>query len=267
MSSLASQLKDIAAINHDTLTASHTKRASYLYTPRQAASLSREDVWALADNAFLLLVSLDPRLTSFGDVFLSQRSKTSFDRNLSTEAENTALDGQIATLLKYLGPHLLIRPCAQFLEWLIRQYQIHERNVRDVFCMILPFHETAQFAQMLQILKLDNDPMLKAAFGAVKQSLQPLPRQTLTTAMTKSQDLVRLIAEMLMNNVKLGTVNRPLVGFWIVTLLGFIDAKQVIDQDVMACILPTLFYCIKNLKTQPGAEAQVCRVFITLCQF
>ena len=51
--------------------------------------------------------------------------------------------------------HCECRPGAA-IEWLIRRYRIHERNVDAIMSCILPFHDTPFFARMLQITRVDH---------------------------------------------------------------------------------------------------------------
>lgn len=153
MSSLASQLKSIQAANtNDVNQLKH--RPSYLFTPRQAATITKDEIYGLGQNGFQALLQLEPRLDRFEDIFFSDRARQT-DRTLLSKEENEKLDLSVGACLRLLGPHVLIRPCGQLLEWLIRQFRINEFNVKNLVALVLPFHETPQFAQILQILNLE----------------------------------------------------------------------------------------------------------------
>lgn len=60
-------------------------------------------------------------------------------------------------------------------------YRINEFNVEDVISLMLPYHETPQFAQMLQTLKFE----LVFPFSSFREklrSLNPLPNATVNPA-------------------------------------------------------------------------------------
>lgn len=249
MSTLAQQLQGIQANN--TQESDTRRRASYLFTPRQAATLSKEEIFGLGQNGFQALLQLEPRLDRFEDVFFSDRAKQT-DRTLLSKDENEKLDASVAACLQLLGPNVLIRPCGQFLEWLIRQFRINEFNVKEMLVLMLPYHETPQFAQMLQILEIKpNTPF--APLSAVKAAIQPLPRHTLVASLTKSPDLLRFVVSLLTSALSDRTIHRTLISFWMATLLSYLQLRPTITQDEMTIFLPALFGGIR-VRSQPEAQ-------------
>lgn len=123
--SLSSQLQALGAanINARQLAQNATKhRDSYLFSHRQAATLSNDDIFNLAQNGLAALLQLDPRLSNFEDDLFGDGSKQT-DRTLLTKEENEKLDIVLSSCLRTLGPNVLVRPCGQVLEWLIRRYR------------------------------------------------------------------------------------------------------------------------------------------------
>lgn len=121
--SQADQLKRNAAGGDQRVAqAKSNYRPSYLYAPKQAASLSLEDIYGLGENGFVALCQITPALAKLGPVFFEEASKHT-DRALLSKEENAKLNKSIDQCLSLLGPSVLVRPCGQVLEWLIRRYR------------------------------------------------------------------------------------------------------------------------------------------------
>lgn len=175
-SSLATQLANIGTLDRDRLQASTSKfRPSFLFPPRQAASLSNEDIHSLAYNGYLALLAQDSRFERFENTIFGEKAKVT-DRTILTKDENVKLDEALNGLLRLLASRFLLKSTGKVLEWLIRRFRcdaseirsqrssarlirifnrINDFNVDELLLAILPYHETPQFAQMLQIVKLE----------------------------------------------------------------------------------------------------------------
>lgn len=131
--------------------------------------------------------------------------------------------------------------------------RINEFNVDQLMALILPFHETPQFAQMLQILKLDNNDKF-TALQSVKKSLQPLPRQHFLTAMVKSHSLLLWTANLLKPYTAEGMLHPALVSFWTASLVGYIDRMSTITENQMLILLPVI---VDGLKAASSSSNDV----------
>jgi U3 small nucleolar RNA-associated protein 10 len=123
MTSLTAQLSAIAAGADPRLSlpASHAI-ASYIYSSRQAAQQSLDDVHARAHNSFLVLASQNQQFGKFEPVFFGERAKST-DRTLLSPPEATELDENISRLLSALAPYALVRDSGFVIEWLIRRFR------------------------------------------------------------------------------------------------------------------------------------------------
>lgn len=177
-SSLAAQLADIGTLDRERLQAATSKfRPSFLFPPRQAASLSNEEIHTLAYNGYLALLAQDNRFERFENPIFGEKAKLT-DRTILTKEENVKLDAVLNSLLRLLASRFLLKSAGKVLEWLIRRfrsvfiapakrelvqagnmlilnYRINDFNVEELVRVILPYHETPQFVQMLQIIKLE----------------------------------------------------------------------------------------------------------------
>jgi hypothetical protein len=119
MTSLSQQLQ---VIQNDRLGLSRVT-PSYLYSPREASKLRLEDVFSLASNAFRSLLAKEPRLSKIQESLISDASQRC-DRTVLTAQENEKLNGAIEHACRLLGPFVLDRDCAHFLEWLVRRFRL-----------------------------------------------------------------------------------------------------------------------------------------------
>lgn len=122
-STLQQQLARIGTLDADRLSAASAKaRASYLFPPRQAASLSNNDIHSLAYNGFLSLLGEDARLERFETPLFGEKAKSS-DRTLLTKDENDKLDRTLGAVMRMLGKSVLVKNSGKVLEWLIRRFR------------------------------------------------------------------------------------------------------------------------------------------------
>lgn len=122
-SSLASQLANIGPLDRDRLQAATSKfRPSFLFPPRQAASLSNEDIHSLAYNGYLALLAQDSRFERFENPIFGEKAKVT-DRTILTKDENAKLDEALDSLLRLLASRFLLKSTGKVLEWLIRRFR------------------------------------------------------------------------------------------------------------------------------------------------
>lgn len=128
-------------------------RASLLFTPAEADALDTHAVFAIGANGLAELAAADARFAAFeGDVFSAAWRDT--DREQQDRAANDAIDGRLGAFLRLLSPHLLGRPAHKTLEYLVRRFKVHVYNVDALLAAALPFHDTALFGRLVQLLEL-----------------------------------------------------------------------------------------------------------------
>ena len=162
-SSLAQQLAQARSYNASHLESAKSSAkaqfASYLFPTNVAATQDLQTLQALASNGWEELMQLDATFTKWnnatgaGDLLFGDSSRE-LDRLMKTKEENEEIDRAIADFLRLSGGSLLDRSTGKCLEWLVRRFRIHEHNVENVLTAFMPYHETQEFARMLQLLKL-----------------------------------------------------------------------------------------------------------------
>lgn len=124
MPSLAEQLAKNASLNAN-LFAERTKRkptVSYLFTGRDADQYDLETIFALGQNAYLQLCSMQSALEVYEDALFSDKAKAT-DRTLLPGDEAAELDRSIEGFMAMLGPYLMEAPTGKVLEWLVRRFR------------------------------------------------------------------------------------------------------------------------------------------------
>jgi U3 small nucleolar RNA-associated protein 10 len=122
---------------------------------------------------------------------------------------------------------------------------VHEFNVKAVLGLFLPYHETPQFAQMLQLLQVDKVPELKCLVP-VKKALQTLPRHTLASYMLESPAFMTFVVTLLPVAIKKKTYHRALLAFWTASLVSYINGKDSVSQEELGVILPAVYSGIRS---------------------
>lgn len=163
--------------------------ASFLYEPREAAAMSMESVFEQGVGGLMQLCAIDGRFEPFHQTLFGLAAKK-YAREVMSADENGRLDKSVATFLRLLGPHLLLRAAHKALEFLVRRYRIHVHSAHGLLRAFLPYHATPLFARAVRIAHLgapDGGHGSGALGGArawqwlapVKASGLPLPRDAL----------------------------------------------------------------------------------------
>lgn len=123
---LATQLAELAAHNPNAGRLHSAKslksRESYLFTPRQAAVQSLDDVHALGIEGLEGLLQLNPGFEQYRASLFGEGARR-LDRTLLAKEEVGRLDETLGRFLMDVGPHILVKPSANALEWLIRRFR------------------------------------------------------------------------------------------------------------------------------------------------
>lgn len=263
MSSLASQLSNLRSLNAQRLaTSAQDKYAhvvtSYLYSSREAGYQDLRTVHSIAANGWDEICLEVPELADWAESdsgaavvsYLLGDSSLARDRTLMSVEDNRTLDAYLEAWFDRLGALLTDRHVAKVLEWFVRRYRVHEFNVQTLIAGFLPYHETPQFARIVQISNLDKAPLMAAflkpyqrqiqagatngGLGAAETRAFPLSSLISTlggsTETTHAVQLLRWIAGLIHPSPTALTVDknlatlpphRALLGFWLSVLVHF----------------------------------------------
>jgi U3 small nucleolar RNA-associated protein 10 len=123
-SSLASQLAARTTLDSTRLASTQALKypASFIYTPKHAASITTNELHTITSNAWDQLASIDTFFERYQDKILGEEAKRT-DRSTLTKEENEKLDKVLNKVLRALGKHMLLKPAGVVLEWLVRRFR------------------------------------------------------------------------------------------------------------------------------------------------
>ncbi|XP_016963870.1 HEAT repeat-containing protein 1 homolog [Drosophila biarmipes] len=150
---LAQQLQKLTAPQSSITLADARSRASVLFDPKEAAKKDRRSIYNIGITGLQELTEFNPDFKEF-QLTLFDEATLTLERSVELPEVNKMLDAAIGKFLRLLSPYLLLRPAHLAFEWLLRRFQVHEYNRRDVMALILPYHETKIFVMILQTMRL-----------------------------------------------------------------------------------------------------------------
>lgn len=133
VSALAAQLVQGVSLNAAVLSSQQKRRHyahTYLFPKEEAGKYDLESIYAIAQNGYAALCSLDSKLEELGQNLFSTTAKN-VDRTLLPPDQLATLRSQISAFMKRLSQHLLEQPAAKALEWLVRRFRQVGTKHRD----------------------------------------------------------------------------------------------------------------------------------------
>ena len=240
-------------------------RASLLFKPRDAEALDVNAVFDIGVNGLAELAVSDSRFSAFElDVF-SATWRTA-DRELQDATANAEINARLAALLRLLSPHLLERAAHKVLEYLIRRFKVHVYNIDAVLAAALPFHDTAFFGRLVQLLEISGSSSvlgpgsssvpLWAFMAGARTSGSPVSRSVLVAQCVSDTALLRFIADAAAAAAAAaadGLVDpRPAVTLFAVTAAETIAAAPTVSDVLATLVLQQGF---------AGVRARGCRAY------
>ncbi|KZV82030.1 hypothetical protein EXIGLDRAFT_357244 [Exidia glandulosa HHB12029] len=229
---------------HASLLADRGKRGkrraqSYLFTARDADTHDLTVVHALGANGLARLVLLNSKFSEWEEPLFSLAARDT-DRTLLDQDAVRELDDALNGFLVALTPYLLDSAAGKALEWLVRRFRIQEFNVDAVLRLFTPYHESAHFAKMLNILHIESSPAW-SFLVPFKTAAKPLPRSALVAEMRKTSQVARFVASVLPEALKAQAVSDAIVSFNASVFLDFFSAADGgLNEETLAFLLPAL---------------------------
>lgn len=242
LTSLAAQLKKLETPQTRLLVPKKDK-PSFLFDTKEAAKFDRDKIYELGISGLEELKTLNPNFGAFDSTLFDVTSKT-FERAVQTSEVNEKLNDQIRTFLTLLSPYFLLKPAHKALEWLINRYHIEEFNVDDVMFLILPYHETILFAQMLRVLWIDRESGRWHWLYTVKKERVPLSKTVLLSRAAKDMAFLKFVCDMPAQAIKIHGSRASCLGtlfaFYCTTVIGGLQYAEPIGEVHITHILPSL---------------------------
>eukprot|EP00833_Pecoramyces_ruminatium_P000810 jgi/Orpsp1_1/1174842/evm.model.c7180000051637.1 len=230
---------------------------SYLFDNKVAADYDLDTIYSIGKSGLESLKQYEKRFANYEKTLFSLTMKN-INRAQQTNSENEKLDESINMFLRLLSPHFLDNAAGKALEWLIRRYKINVYNIEGIMECILPYHETAQFFNMVSILKLEEG----STWYFLKSLKAPLDRTTLVQRCIKDRTVIQKLYKMVHHSIKNQIKNTTL---WITNTLVSIQYLQSLPQiqsDILTFILPVL---IESAKTKKHQDLQL-SAYMIICQ-
>jgi len=125
VSALAAQLAQGVSLNAALISSSQKRRHyghTYLFAKEEAGTHDLDSVYAIAQNGFVALASLDSKLESLGEALFSTAART-VDRTLLPPDQLATLKSVLAAFILRLSRFILEPPTAKVIEWLVRRFR------------------------------------------------------------------------------------------------------------------------------------------------
>jgi len=239
---LAQQLQKLAAPQSTVTLADARSRASVLFDPKEAAKMDRRSIYNIGITGLQELTDFNPDFKEF-QLTLFDEATLTLERSVELPEVNNMLDAAIGKFLRLLSPYLLLRPAHLAFEWLLRRFQVHEYNRREVMALIMPYHETKIFIMILQTMRLRSS-------DADWYWLRPLQRPGVSLAKTTiiNRAAILFIAALHLSSFRVVLVRKlkliSLISISVQTLLHIKHMyayRRYICQNLMDMDLPQGF--------------------------
>lgn len=185
------------------------------------------------------LVRLDKRFAPYGDTLIC-RTALGVARDQLPPADEAELAARLDGFVHLLCDHFLAPAAFQVLEFCVRRYRVHERNLDALMAAALPYHATNEFARLVQVCALKGTQWEWLA--PIQDSGAALPRPSLVQRCLRDAAVLRFLvrcAEL----EPLGGGARPsraFLSFYAVVACELLAAAPAVSEDLVSALLPQL---------------------------
>ncbi|XP_033173717.1 HEAT repeat-containing protein 1 homolog [Drosophila mauritiana] len=240
---LAQQLQKLAAPQSSVTLADARSRASILFDPKEAATKERRSIYEIGLTGLQELTDFNPAFKEF-QLTLFDEATLTLERSVELPEINKMLDAAIAKFLRLLSPYLLLRPAHMAFEWLLRRFQVHEYNRREVMALILPYHETMIFVQILKTMRLRSSDADWYWLRPLQRPGVPLAKTTIVNRAASNPAFLGFICQSTQKAVKeLGPRAHQLqaqINFYATVVVGALQSAKPLQDWHITTILESL---------------------------
>ncbi|KAH8251362.1 hypothetical protein KR032_009761 [Drosophila birchii] len=241
--SLAQQLQKLAAPQTSITLADARSRASILFDPKEAANKDRREIYQIGLTGLQELTDFNPAFKEF-QLTLFDEATLTLERSVELPEVNKLLDAAIAKFLRLLSPYLLLRPAHMAFEWLLRRFQVHEYNRSEVMALILPYHETKVFVQILQTMRLRSSDADWYWLRPLQRPGVPLAKTAIVNRAASNPAFLRFICQSTQKAIKeLGPRAHQLqaqINFYATVVVGALQTAKPLQDWHITTILESL---------------------------
>ncbi|KAL7869934.1 hypothetical protein AOLI_G00139220 [Acnodon oligacanthus] len=254
MTSLAHQLKRLALPQNAPEVFARRETISLLFDPKHAATLDKDNFYALGCTGLEELLGIEPAFAEFQETLFSMASLR-LERGVQSKEVNQKLDKSISLFLTRLSPYFLLKPALKCLEWLIYRFHIHLYNQDSLIACVLPYHDTKLFVRVIQLLKIDDPTHRWHWLHGLQKPGVPLARGTLLTHCYKDLGFMDFICTMVTKSVKAYSAFardgrcaqlRVLFSFYTAAIVPALEAVEKVTDSIVAKLLPYVQLGLKS---------------------
>ncbi|KAH8271945.1 hypothetical protein KR044_012244 [Drosophila immigrans] len=241
--SLAQQLQKLAAPQTSVPLADARSRASILFDPKEAATKDRRAIYEIGVSGLHELTAFNPTFNEF-QLTLFDEATLTLERAVEDTEVNQLLDASIAKFLRLLSPYFMLRPAHMCFEWLLRRFQVHDYNREQVMALIMPYHETNTFVQVLQTMRLRSSDEDWFWLRKLQRPGVPLSKTAIVNRAASMPSFLSFICRSTHKAVKeLGPRAHQLqaqLNFYATVVVGALQAAKPLQDWHIATILESL---------------------------
>lgn len=206
-SSLAKQLSALKLKEATQKRVDQYRQATVLYDRSEAAKIDIDHIHSLAVEGYQNLRQINPSLSSQESLIFDQKG---IDRFKLTEAENNSLSTNLKRLIRELSKSLLNTNTLKVLEYLLRNYQVHQFEGEYLAEAFLAFHSTPQYMKLVQNVDLSLRTSRLHFLNANSLSGHPVSQEFLVRQLSVDASVLegygRYVAECLSDRAAANTV-------------------------------------------------------------
>ena len=256
---LARQLRNLAAPGLSEFREEQTGcRASILFDWREAATIGRGEIHALARAGLADLVAVNAAaFAEFSDTLFDEAS-LSFERGTTSGPNGDALvAATIERFLLRLSPYFLLGAAHKCLEWLVRAYAIHRHDATSLVECALPYYATRTFARVLRVVALDAPTQQQRRWAWLAASTRagaPLARDAFVRHCAATPATFEFVCNMIPRAVAVAvatttTTNnslKTLCAFYASSIVGALDVVDVVGEETIGRLVPHLLVGLRS---------------------
>ncbi|KAL6765336.1 hypothetical protein V8C86DRAFT_793163 [Haematococcus lacustris] len=213
-------------------------KPSLLFDYQKAADVDGAAIYEIGCQGFSDLCRLNPQFSALREALFS-RAAASVLRDSLDPAAATQLNEAVEEFCLLLTQHFLSPGAFRALEYLIRQFRVHEYNVDSLMRAALAYHSTNEFVRLVQVLTLDPSRGLWSWLSPIKSSGAALPRTQLVARCLRDSALLHFMAAAAAKQGARGrAASTAYLSFYAVTLCEVVQQMEVIDDKLLSSLLP-----------------------------
>eukprot|EP00898_Chlorokybus_atmophyticus_P004657 jgi/Chlat1/5192/Chrsp33S05163 len=239
---LSTQLAQLALAAGDVAHRLPKGKPSLLYDPKEAADIDITTIYHIGCSGLDELCEMDPRFEVFRSTLFSAAGKE-LDRQMEVKEVNEQLDKSLHAFLRLLSNYFLLSPAHKTLEFLIRRYSIYQYNVDSIVSSFLPYHQTAIFVRLMQLMRLEGS--IWSFLAGIREAGAAMPRTQLVQQCAKDTALLLAICDAAVEVSSAEYASSRMLCFYAVVVMETLAVMPAVTNEFLPRIIP---YISKGLQ-------------------